>query len=97
MLRKVGFRIFIGPPYRRQARRFRRHDVDAVAIVRRHGSDAGADKFHDFIFNVTVFKDGTDDGDGNIMRTDGRIRFTGQIDADDTGIGNVNRYLREAV
>lgn len=23
------------------------------------------------------------------MRTDGRIRFTGQIDADDTGIGNV--------
>ena len=95
VLSEIGFRIFVGPPYGRQARRFRRHDVDAVAVIRRHGSDAGADEFHDLIFDVAVLKDGSDDGNSDVMRADGRIRFSRKVDADDAGVGNVIRIFQE--
>ena len=95
VLGQIGLGVVIGPPYRRQARRFRRHDVDAVAVVRRHGSDAGADKFHDLVLDVAVLEDGTDDGAGNVMRADGRTRLARQVDADDAGIGDIISIAQE--
>ena len=95
VLREESLRIVISPPYRGKTRRFRRHDVDAVAVVRRHGSDAGADEFHDFILDVAVLEDGADDGNSDVMGTDSRIRLARQIDADDAGISDVVSITEE--
>ena len=65
------------------------HDVDAVAVVGRHTRDAGAHKLHDLVLDVALGKDGADDGERHIVRTDAGAWGAREVDGDDAGIGNV--------
>ena len=82
-------RILVGSPDARQAGGLGGHDVNAVAVVGRHARDAGAHELHDFVLDVTLGKDGTDDGERHIVRADAGARGAREVDGDDAGIGNV--------
>ena len=95
VLGQVSLRIVVGAPYRRQARRFRRHDVDAVAVIRIHRRHAGADEFHDFVLYISILKDGADDGDSDVVGADGRAGLARQVYGYDARIGDVVRIAQE--
>ena len=68
-------RVLVGGPDARQAGGLGGHDVDAVAIIGRHARNAGAHELHDPVLNVTLGKDGADDGERHIVwATPGRGR-----------------------
>ena len=82
-------RVLVGGPDARQAGGLGGHDIDAVAVVGRHARDARAHKLHDLVLDVTLGKDGADDGKRHIVRADSGARGAREVDGDDAGIGNV--------
>ena len=82
-------RVLVGGPDARQAGGLGGHDVDAVAVVGRHARDTGAHELHNLVLNVTLGKDGTDDGECHIVRADAGARGAREVDGDDTGIGDI--------
>ena len=94
MLHQEGFRILIGAPDGRQAGGFCRHHIDAVAVIGGHGRDAGSDKLHDFVLDVTIGKDSRNNGDGNILRSDAGIGLAIQIDCYDLRTGSIPCLLQ---
>ena len=93
--REVILCILIGPPDRGQTGGLCRHDVDAVPIVRIHGSYAGADKFHDLILDITVLEDRADDGQCDILRTNTGSGLSLQINRDNAGISDIVGVTKE--
>ena len=94
MLHQEGFRILVGAPDRGQAGGFRRHHIDAVAVVGGHRGNAGSDELHDFVLDVTVGKDSRNNGDGNILRSNAGIGLAVQIDCYDLRIGSIPCLLQ---
>ena len=82
-------RVLVGGPDARQAGGLGGHDVDAVAVIGRHVRDARAHELHDLILNVTLGKDGTDDGERHVVRANAGARGAREVDGNDAGIGNV--------
>ena len=82
-------RVLVGSPDTRQAGGLGGHDVDAVAVIGRHVRDARAHELHDLILNVTLGKDGTDDGERHVVRANAGARGAREVDGNDAGIGNV--------
>ena len=82
-------RVLVGGPDARQAGGLGGHDVDAVAVIGRHVRDARAHELHDLILNVTLGKDGTDDGERHVVRANAGVRGAREVDGNDAGIGNV--------
>ena len=95
MRSQILFRIPVGLPDRRQAGGLCRHDIDPVAVVRRHCRDAGAHKFHDLVLDVTVFENCSDDRQGDILGAYTGSRLSVQIDRDNTGIGDIIGVLEK--
>ena len=82
-------RVLVGGPDARQAGGLGGHDVDAVAVVGRHARDTGAHELHNLVLNVTLGKDGADDGERHIVRADAGTRGAREVDGDNAGIGNI--------
>ena len=82
-------RILVGGPDARQAGGLGGHDVDAVAVVGRHARDTGAHELHNLVLNVTLGKDGTDDGERHVVRADAGARGAREVDGNDAGIGDI--------
>ena len=82
-------RVLVGCPDARQAGGLGGHDVDAVAVVGRHARDAGAHELHDLVLDVALGKDGADDGERHVVRTNAGARGTREVDGDDARVGDV--------
>ena len=82
-------RVLVGGPDARQAGGLGGHDIDAVAVVGRHARDARAHELHDLVLDVALGKNGTDDGERNVVRADAGTWGAREVDGDDAGIGNV--------
>ena len=72
--------ILIRLPDRRQAGSLCGHHVNAVAEIRGHGSNPRTYKFHHLILHITALVHGSDDSQGNILRSYSRRRLSVQID-----------------
>ena len=82
-------RVLVGSPDTRQAGGLGGHDVDAVAVIGRHVRNARAHELHDLVLNVTLGKDGTDDGERHVVRADAGARGAREVDGNDAGIGDI--------
>ena len=82
-------RVLVGGPDARQAGGLGGHDVDAVAVVGRHARDTGAHELHNLVLNVTLGKDGTDDGERHVVRANAGARSAREVDGNDAGIGDI--------
>ena len=82
-------RVLVGGPDARQAGGLGGHDVDAVAVIGRHACDARAHELHDLVLNVTLGKDGADDGERHVVRADAGARGAREVDGNDAGIGDI--------
>ena len=86
---QISLRILIGSPYGRKTGCFRCHDINTISVIRIHRRHSGTYKFHDLIFNITILKYGSDQGNGNVMRSYGRIGLSVQIHTDNIGISDI--------
>ena len=68
-----------------QARRLRRHDVDAVAEVDGQALDAGAGELEHAVVDKAALKRRLDEGDGHVVRADAAARRAGEIDEHNLG------------
>ena len=82
-------RVLVGGPDARQTGGLGGHNVDAVAVVGRHARDARAHELHDLVLDVALGKNGTDDGERNVVRADAGTWGARKVDGDDAGIGNI--------
>ena len=92
---QIFLRVLVRSPYGGQAGGLCRHDVDAVPVIRRHGSDAGADELHDLVLDVAVLKNRPDESDRDVMRADAGSRLAVEIDSDHAGISHVIGVAKE--
>ena len=69
-------------PYRRKACCFRCHNIDAVSVINRKICYTVTDKFHYFIFNISIIKNSTDNGKCNVLRAYSLFRLSCEIYAD---------------
>ena len=93
--RQIGLCILIGPPDRGQTGGLCGHDIDAVPVIRIHRGNAGADKFHDLILDITVLEDRADDGQCDILRTNTGSGLSLQINRDNAGISDIVGVTKE--
>ena len=83
------FCIFICSPDRRKTGCLCCHYIDTVTEVCFQSGNSRSYKFHNFILNISVFEDCSDDRKCDILRSDPRIRFSIQVDCDDFRTCNI--------
>ena len=81
--------IFIRSPDRGKTSSLGGHYIDSISVVRIHLGNARSHKLHHLIFNISVFKYSSYNGQGNILRPYKRGRLSVEIHCDHLGTGNV--------
>ena len=87
--REISFCLFIRHPDRGPAGGLCRHDIDPVPVLNGQAGNAGAHKFHDFIFDITIGIGSADQRQRHIMRAYTGAGAAGQINGYHTGTGHV--------
>ena len=92
---QVSAGVLVRAPDGGEAGRLRRHDVDSVAVIRRHAGDAGADELHDLVLHIAVLEDRADDRERDVLRADKRRRTALEIYGNDLGVVDIVGILQE--